>query len=179
MAMNLRIQLLVTLLVLLASFGVRAQDGGELEAITDEGRVVLLKEDHTWSFVETEEGDPSSSAVLSVINVQEMQDACRLELRLQNNLGFKISNLIPRFAVYNQEGILYDSASKSFVQIKPTKRKYNYIQFSGIGCYEISRIKVYDAARCKMRDIDQWNEEEGQCLSYIYVEPSELINISK
>ena len=48
-----------------------------------------------------------------------------------------------------------------------------------IGCHEMSLVKVVDAARCRMGDIDQWNEEEGQCLSHIYVEPSELINISK
>ena len=28
-------------------------------------------------------------------------------------------------------------------------------------------------------DIDMFNEEDGQCLSHIYVEPSDLIDISK
>jgi hypothetical protein len=30
-----------------------------------------------------------------------------------------------------------------------------------------------------MGDIDQFNEEEGQCLARVHVEPSDLINISK
>jgi hypothetical protein len=40
-------------------------------------------------------------------------------------------------------------------------------------------IKVIDASRCRMGDIDQWNEEEGECFSHLYIEPSDLINISK
>jgi hypothetical protein len=179
MVMISRIHLLVVVLLVLASFGLRADEGVEMEAQTDDGRRVVLKTDHTWSLLEVKEGDPSKSAVLTVMNIQEMQDACRLEFRLQNNLGFKISNLVPRFAVYNQEGILFDSASRSFTTIKPGKAEYTKLQFSGIGCHEITHIRVYDAARCKMGDIDQWNEEEGQCLGFIHVEPSELINITK
>jgi hypothetical protein len=38
---------------------------------------------------------------------------------------------------------------------------------------------VFDASRCKMGEIDQFNEEKGECLSRIYVEPSDLINIIK
>jgi len=30
-----------------------------------------------------------------------------------------------------------------------------------------------------MGEIDQFNEEEGECLSHIFVEPSDKINISK
>ena len=176
----LKLHIPVAVLLLLASFGLRADHNGpEIEAKTDDGRRVVLKEDHTWDYIEISEGDPATSAVLTVMNIQEMQDACRLEFRLQNNLGYKISNLVPRFGVYNQDGILFDSSSKSFTTIKPTKAEFAKVQFSGIGCHEITHIKVYDAARCKMGNIDQWNEEEGQCLRLLYVEPSELINITK
>lgn len=156
-----------------------AHPGDNMEAMTDDGRRVMLKEDHTWTFVEVVEGDPENSAVLSVTQVQEMHDACLLQLRLKNNMKYKIRSLVPRLSVYNMDGILYESASKSFASIKPTRDQYTKVQFTGIGCHEISLVKVHDASRCRMGEIDMFNEEEGQCLKRIYVEPSDLINISK
>jgi hypothetical protein len=179
MAIIAKIQLLILTLVLTVSSQAQAHTEEELGAVTTDGRQVLLKADHTWSFAEFQEGDPANSAVLTIINVHEMQDACRLELRMKNNLGFKIRSLVPRFGVYNQEGVMYESKSKSFSAINPTKTQYTTIQFSGIGCHAISHIKVFDAGRCRMGNIDQWNEEEGQCLSHIYMEPTDLISISK
>ncbi|MEM9254292.1 MAG: hypothetical protein AAGA91_02530 [Pseudomonadota bacterium] len=153
--------------------------GGEIEAMTMDGQRVLLKSDHSWEPIVIPQGDPSTSAILTVTNVREMHEACGMQLRIQNNLGYKIRSLVPRFFVYNRQGILFDERSQSFSSIKPTKDQYKEIQFSGIGCYEISTIKVQEAHRCTMGDIDIHNEEEGECLALIYVEPSTLINISK
>jgi hypothetical protein len=168
-------------LIVLASFDVTAQAApeGQLKAVTSDGRQVLLNNDRTWTFVESAVGDPSRSAVLSVVNVREMHDACGLDFRLQNNFGARISSLVPRIAVYNKAGVLFDSQSLSFASIKPTEDKYTKIQFTGIGCADIGNLKVSDAQHCRMGDIDMFNEEEGECLSHVYVEPSQQINISK
>lgn len=168
-------------LILLLSLAVHAQTepDSSIRAVTLDGRQVLLNSDQTWEFAEVEAGDPSVSAVLSVTEIWDMQKACKLQFRLQNNLGYRISNLVPRLSVQNQAGVIYDSKSISFASIKPTNHKYTDVQFEGIGCHEISHVKVYDAAHCNMGEIDQWNEEEGECLSHLYVEPSQLINISK
>ena len=148
-------------------------------AFTTEGRKVFLKNDQTWEYVTVSIGEPKSSAVLSVTEVVEMEQACRLQIRLQNNLGYRIGSLIPRLAVRNVEGIIFDSKSLSFTALKPTAAKYTFVQFTGIGCRDISQITVFDSGRCKMGDIDPFNEEPDQCLGHIYVEPSDLIPISK
>ena len=168
-------------LVLLLHPVVHAQGESEsgITAVTLDGQQVLLKDDQTWEFITVEEGDPSVSAVLTVSRMWDMEEACRLQFRLQNNLSYRISTLVPRLTVMNLEGVIYDSKSIAFASIKPTNNKYTDVQFEGIGCQEISHVKVHDAGRCRMGDIDQWNEEEGECLGHIYVEPSELINISK
>jgi hypothetical protein len=172
-------------LLLLLPLVVHAQEKPEqiepssIKAVTLDGRQVLLKPDNTWEFVTLAQGDPSASAVLSVTRIWDMEQACKLQFRLQNNLGYRISTLVPRMSVQNQAGVIYDSKSISFASLKPTTEKYTEVQFAGIGCKDISHIKVYDAARCNMGDIDQWNETEGECLSHLYVEPSALINISK
>lgn len=180
------------ILILLLGFaaGVRAQEeqlpvdpvplsDGPISAVTLDGRRVVLNTDNTWEFVSAQEADPATSAVLAVTRVWEMEDACKLQFRLQNNLGYRISALVPRMTIQNEAGIIYDTKSLSFASIKPTDDQYTEIQFSGIGCHAISHLKVFDAARCRMGEIDQWNEEEGQCLSLMYVEPSTEINISK
>ena len=169
---------LAIILALVALSAVADHNVPEIEAITHDGRVVKLKENHTWEFVEYEEGDPENSAVLTVTKVHEMGEACRLQLHLQNNLTFKIRSLVPRFSVYNEDNVMYESISRSFTAIKPTRDLYREIQFT-LGCRDISRILVHGAERCTMGDIDMFNEEEGQCLAHIYVTPTDLINISK
>jgi hypothetical protein len=151
----------------------------DIKAVTGDGRQVLLRNDHTWEFIEYQQGDPSNSAVLSVTKVWDMQEACKIQFRLQNNLGYRIGALVPRFTVQNKEGVMYESPSISFATIMPTKREYTEIQISGLGCKDISQMKLIDAARCRMGQIDQWNEKEGECLSHIYLEPSQLLPISK
>lgn len=156
-----------------------AEPASGIKAVTLDGRQVLLKSDNTWEFVAQAQGDPSVSAVLSVTRIWDMEQACKLQFRLVNNLGYRISTLVPRMSVQNQAGVIYDSKSISFASLKPTNDKYTEVQFAGIGCQDIAHVKVFDAARCNMGKIDQWNEEEGECLSHLYVEPSQLINISK
>ena len=170
-------QLVFIVTILILSLEASAQTG--TYAFTSDGKRVLLKSDQTWEFSIVESDSPENSAVMSVTEVVEMDEACRLQIRLQNNLGYRISALVPRLAVRNEEGIVYDSKSLSFTAIKPTMAKYTYVQFTGIGCHEISQITVLDASRCKMGGIDPFNSEVGQCLSHIYVEPSDLITISK
>jgi hypothetical protein len=174
-----QLTLIVMIVLLSLGAGARAELEAEFKAVTRDGRQVLLKSDHTWEFIQFVQGDPSTSAVLTVTQVWDMQDACKIQFRLQNNLGYKIHALVPRFAILNKEGVIYDTPSISFTSIMPTKNEYTEIQISGVGCHDMSQVKLIDAARCRMGDLDQWNEEEGECLSHIYLEPSQEINISK
>lgn len=150
-----------------------------IRAVTTDGKEVILKGDNTWEYATPVAGDPAHSAVLTVTHVREMDDACGLQFRLLNNFGSRISTLVPRLGVYNSEGVHYDTASLSFTNIKPTKTQYTKVQFNGIGCRDISTIRVLDAGHCKMGNIDMFNEEDGQCLSHVFVEPSDLISITK
>lgn len=170
---------LASILLLALVAGAATATEGVIHAVTMDGRRVDLKDDHTWEFVHMTEADPATSAILTVTRMWEMDQACKLQFRLQNNLGYRISALVPRMSIQNKNGVIYDTKSISFASVKPTDDQYTEIQFSGIGCRDISQIKVFDAARCRMGEIDQWNEKEGECLSHLIVEPSNQINISK
>ena len=151
----------------------------DTEAVTKDGRRVILKDDKTWDYMQPEEGDPSISAVISVTNVEDTSNACKLGLRLQNNLGYRIKSLVPTFSAYKAGGLRFESVSKGFSSIKPTRDLYREIQFHGIGCGQIDYVLVHDADQCNMGQIDKYNNEKGECLSKIFVEPSELIDIRK
>jgi len=147
--------------------------------VTPDGRRVLLRDDHTWEVIEVDQADPSTSAVISVANTRGLRNACKIGLRLENHLGYNIKSLIPNFSAYTKDGILYESVSKAFSSIKPTKNQYRQIQFIGITCEDIGHIRVHGAEHCSMGQMDKFNETEGECLSHVYVQASDLINITK
>ena len=155
----------------------RAGEG--VEVITPDGRHVLLRSDNTWEYIQIEQGQPSKSALIEVANIKELRNACRVGLRLTNNLGYKIKSLVPSFSAYTRDGVLYETVSKSFSAIKPTRDQYQQIQFIGLRCQDIERIMVSGAGHCSMGPMDKFNEAEGECLSHIYVQASDLISISK
>ena len=147
--------------------------------ITPDGRRVLLRDDHTWEVVEAYQGDAASSAVITVANVRGLRNACKVGLRLENKLGYNIKSLIPSFSAHTTKGVLYETVSKAFSSIKPTRDQYKQIQFIGITCEGIGHIRVHGADHCSMGPMDKFNEKDGECLSHIYVQPSELIKVIK
>jgi hypothetical protein len=156
---------------------IRTSEG--VVVVKPDGGRVLLRDDHTWEVIEVEQDDPATSAVISVANISGLRNACKIGLRLENNLGYKIKSLIPSFSVYTTKGILYETVSKSFSSIKPTKKQYRQIQFIGITCEDIGHVRIHGAGHCSMGLMDKFNEEEGECLSHIYVQASDLIKITK
>ena len=80
--------------------------------ITPDGRRVLLRDDHTWEVIETEQGDAASSAVITVANVRGLRNACKVGLRLENKLGYNIKSLIPSFSAHTSKGVLYETVQK-------------------------------------------------------------------
>lgn len=150
-----------------------------IEVVTPDGRRVLLRDDHTWEVIETGLGDPAKSAVISVANTRGLRNACKVGLRLENHLGYNIKSLIPSFSAYTREGVLFETRSKAFSSIKPTKNQYRQVQFIGITCEDIGHVRVHGAEHCSMGLMDKFNEAEGECLSHIYVQPSDLIKITK
>ena len=151
----------------------------DVEAVTKDGRHVILRDNQTWEYLHHDQGDPATSAVLSVINIEDLGGACIIGLRLQNNLGYRIKSLVPTFSVYKTGGLRFESLSKGFSSIKPTRDLYREIQFYGIGCSEVDHILVHGADQCNMGELDKYNNREGECLSKVFVEPSDLINIRK
>jgi hypothetical protein len=150
-----------------------------IAVMTPDGRRVLLMDDHTWKYIEIEQGLPSESALMEVVNIKELSNACRVGLRVTNNLGYFIKSLVPSFSAYNHDGVLYETVSKAFSSIKPTRDQYRQIQFTGLHCRDVGHVLVHGAEHCHMGELDKFNEEPGECLARIHVQASDLIRISK
>ena len=155
----------------------RTKEG--IEVVTPDGRHVLLRNDNTWEYLQVEQGKPTQSAMIEVANIKELRNACKVGLRLTNHLGYKIKSLVPSFSAYTKDGVLYETVSKAFSSLKPTRNQYRQVQFIGIRCQDIGRIQVHGAGNCSMGPMDKFNEAEGECLSHIYVQASDLIKIGK
>jgi len=150
-----------------------------VEVVTPNGRHILLKDDYTWEYIEVEHLAAEESAVLEVVNIKEHGSTCDIGFRLTNNLPYKIKSLVPRFSAYNKDQVKYETLSKSFNSIKPTRSQYQKVRFIGISCSDISHIKLHGADRCTMGPFTKFDSGEGECLKQVYVQESELIKVIK
>jgi endonuclease YncB( thermonuclease family) len=153
--------------------------GEGIEVVTPNGRHVLLKNDHTWQYIELEQLPAEESAVLDVVNVKELSNACDIGFRLTNNLPYKIKSLVPSFSAYTRDQVLFDTQSKSFNSIKPTRSQYQKVRFIGIICPEISHVKLLGADRCTMGPFTKFDSGEGECLKRIHIRDNDLIKVLK
>ena len=150
-----------------------------VEVVTPNGRHILLKDDFTWEYIEVEQLAAEESAVLEVVNIKALSNTCDIGFRLTNNLPYMIKSLVPRFSAYTKDNVKFETRSKSFNSIKPTRNQYQKVRFIGIGCPDISYIKLHGADRCTMGPFTKFDSGEGECLKRVYVQESDLIKVIK
>ena len=119
---------------------VKHTDAG-IEVITPKGRYVLLKNDHTWEYLKSEQSPAEKSAVIGVRNIKQLRNACDTGFLLTNNLSSMVKSLVPRFSAYTREQVKFDTLSMSFDSIRPTDSQYRKIRTIGISCPDILYIK--------------------------------------
>jgi hypothetical protein len=165
------------------------------EAVTSDGKRVLLYEDRSWAYAEDAGAAPASDAVPEegaapasdtepplVLTVEQRingANSCKLGLRLQNNSLYPVGSIVPQFSAYNAQGVLFETVFVDFKNFKPTLSKFREARFQGISCTAITELKVHGADRCKYDQYDQYNADNGECLALIKVVPSDMINIFK
>ncbi len=149
-----------------------------VEAVTINGKRVMLNKDHSWEYIEDKHPD-TRYARLSVANLDGGDNYCRLGLRLKNDLADKVTSIIFMFSAYVNEEVRYETVTKGFQHVKPTNDMYNEITFSGITCGEIEYIRVHGADRCEIGELNKFTVAKGQCLKLVEVEPSDKVVIFK
>lgn len=174
------------LLVAVTAFSYAAR--ADIELAGPDGRRILLKDNGTWLYVEGKEKDRTADqnkqegeAVLVLERKVERGNGCGIDVRLENNLPYEISSLVPYYSVYRANGVIYDtvSAASSFTNLKPGDRQSREINFSGIACKDIVRVQVVGGDRCTMGDLDKFASVKGQCLARVRVVESNLVRFDK
>jgi hypothetical protein len=150
-----------------------------VEILSPDGRRVLLKKDHTWEYIEVDSLPPEQSAVLEVVNLMKLRNACDIGFRLTNNLPYEVKSLVPTFSAFTRDDILFEGRSKSFNSIKPTDSQYKKIRFIGITCPDIAYVVVSGGDRCTMGPFTKFDMAEGECLKRVYIQASNLIKVLK
>jgi len=178
----------------------------DIEATTPDGRRVLLKDDKTWRYVEGDAAKPEAKpavegaaakaeaakdtkeatakkdegeAVLSLEGRIAGNRICRFQFKLVNNLPYEVRSLVPEFAVYRANNVVYDSVFTGFSFLRPGDSQMREARFNGIACEEVTRLQVGGGDRCEMGELDKFSNAKGKCLSLVRVVPSEIVRFDK
>lgn len=160
----------------------------DVEIAHPDGRRVLLKDDGTWRYVEAkdqeqpaEKAKQEGEAVLLLERTIDKDPGCTFVVVLVNNLPYEIRSIVPEFSAYRADGVIYKtlSVAPSFSRLSPGDMQRRQIQFPGIACGNVARLKVGGAERCDMGELNKWSDAKGACLERVRVEASDLLPFDK
>ena len=177
---------IATIPMLLAGIAFATVVRADFEVTGPDGRRILLKDDGTWQYLpEKDRGDASKpkdgEAILVLERMAPRGNGCQLAVRLENKLPYEIRSLVPYYSVYRADGVIYDTSSggQGFGYIKPGDAQGREVEFAGIACKEISRVRVGGGGRCQMGDLDRFSATPEECLARVRVVQSSLVRFDK
>ena len=170
----------------------------EFELTGPDGRRIMLYDNGTWRYTSVKEKDTAGDktkekgtaedkttekvqAVLTLEGKIERGTNCRFAVRLVNNYPYEIKSLIPYYAAYRADGVLYDtvSAASGFTSMKPGDEQTREFEFVNITCQKIAHVQVVRGDRCEMGDLYKFSDKKGECLARVRVVASDLVRFDK
>ena len=160
----------------------------DLELTTPDGRRVVLYDNGTWRYTGVKGGDAADDntkdtiqAVLTLERKTERGTNCRFAVRLVNNFPYEIRSLVPYYAAYRADGVIYDtvSAPSGFTSMKPGDEQGREFEFVNITCPKIARVQVVGGDHCELGDLSKYSAKKGECLARVRVVASELVRFDK
>jgi hypothetical protein len=172
--------------LLAAGLALACSARADLEVTAPDGRRILLKDNGTWQFVDApgkdQSGDaPAGEAVLTLERKTDRGVGCRFAVRLVNNLPYEIGSLVPYYAVYRANGVVYDTVASpaSFTGMKPGDIQRREFEVRGITCADVARLQVVGGDKCIMGELNKFTEGQGMCLARVRVVPSDIVRFDK
>ena len=167
----------------------------DFELTGPDGRRIVLYDNGTWRYTGVKSQDTAVKdkdtaedktkekiqAVLTLGRKTERGTNCRFAVHLVNHFPYEIRSLIPYYAAYREDGVIYDtvSASSGFTSMKPGDEQGREFEFVGITCQKIARVQVVGGDRCEMGDLYKFSEKKGECLTRVRVVESDLVRFDK
>jgi hypothetical protein len=150
----------------------------DFELSDNTGRRILLKDDNTWSYIDSKTKD-EGKAELQLIRRVEAPGGCRFDLTLSNNLPYEITSLVPDFAAIRANNVVYSTRLLGFGSLKPGDKLSRSLQFEGISCGDIAKLQVLGGDRCEMGELNKFSDVRNRCLALLRVLPSDLLKFEK
>lgn len=144
-----------------------------------DGQKVILRANGTWVLFEEAAAQAEGKAVLTLEKRQSLANGCRIGLRMQNDLPAQIRTLVLRFTAYKGGTIPFETVSRGYSYIKPTKSQYQEVTFRGITCDEVSSVEVFAARNCHIGDLTKYSASADDCLNLLSVNPSEQMVVTR
>jgi hypothetical protein len=159
----------------------------DFELTDARGKRILLRDNGTWSYVDsadaaTEKGAAATPAVQAELQLLLRRDGpagCQFGLMLSNELPNEIESLVLEFAAQRPNGIVYMSKRMGFSSVKPGNRASRALVFEGIACQDVAKLQVLGGDRCEIGELNRFNDEKGRCLALVRVAPSDLLKFEK
>lgn len=158
----------------------------DFELSTPDGKRVLLKDDGTWSYLDgkdakstPEKPKQEGEAVLTLRQMVERGNDCRVVVELVNNLPYEIRSLVPSLSAYRANGIVHETQSVAFQSIRPSDKLSRSVDFHRVACSDVARVQVTGGDRCEMGELHKFSDAKGQCLAVVRVVPSDLARFEK
>jgi len=169
-----------TRLLLIACLLLAQWAHADLQATTEDGRKVLLRDNGLWVFAPQEGAEKAAATAELVLEKrQDIPNGCRLGFRVNNNLHAQIRTLVLRFTAYKKGDIPFETVSRGYSFIKPTATQFQEIRFRGLSCDDIDKVRVRAAHNCHIGEMTKYNASEERCLELIDVAASDLMTIYK
>lgn len=176
--------------LLLLGIGALQPARADFELNDAQGRRILLKDDGTWRYLDTEArpatapapgaaAKPPVMAELRLLRRTELSAGCGFTLALSNTLPYEIRSLVPEFAVHRSSGVIYTTQGLGFGPVKPGDSYQRDLRILGIACQDIAKLQVQGGDRCDMGDLNKFSDAKGECLARVRLLPSELISFEK
>jgi len=171
---------------MVASMALPQTARADFEVTGPDGRRILLKDSGTWQYAleddrTSDKTEQAGEAILILERKMDRGNGCEIAVRLENKLPYEIGSLVPYYAVYRANGVIYDtvSSASSFAAMKPGDTLIRDLDFAGIVCRDIVRVQVVGGDRCDMGDLDKFSAEKGQCLARVRVVASDVVRFDK
>lgn len=166
--------------------GLSPQARADFSLVAPDGRKVLLKSDGTWKYETSAAAaspgakEPKSEpALLRIEKRTPFGPNCHFTVRLHNMLPYEIVQLVPYFSAYRVNGVMHQSKGVGFQNVRPADSRQRVVEFNGIDCADIARVRVVGGDRCEMGELTKFSPDKGQCLALVRLEPSELVVFEK
>ena len=162
-----------------ALLGAAAPALAQIEALTGDGRRVLLHDDGTWEYAPEPEGEAAAPLRLEVLSMADVRGRCVIGLRLHNDAGYLVTSLVLQFEAQVGDGVAFDNEFVGFASIKPTLDQYRSLAFERLACKDIAAIRVHGGDRCTMDDLTKFSPATGECLRRVRILDTPLVRIFK